>query len=220
MDDGLTTALKRLREVFARYPRRAVLDGCPHCRGSVRPDEHDLFALTISLGNTVGSVEDVKSLLPLLLERLVTGDELDAGIVLGKPAAHGWRSWPQDEQDAVEGYLMAVWRSLLSGYPPRAGSFGDAAGFLGAAGELTGDVGAFLGEWDTAGGPAANRHLADLVTGWAGGARLPAEVLTWLHGELVRDRLLAAFERDHDSAWADDLARAYDLLGWRAGSDR
>ncbi|MEV4113405.1 hypothetical protein [Nonomuraea sp. NPDC049695] len=156
----------------------------------------------------------------MLLERLVTGDELDAGIVLGKPAAQGWRTWPRAEQDAIEGYLMAVWRSLLSAYPPRAGSFGDAAGFLGAAGGLTGDAGAFLVEWDSAPGPAADRHLADLVIEWAAGTRLPAEVLMWLHRDLVRDRLLAAFERDHDTPWADDLARSYDLLGWRAGSSR
>ncbi|MET8260924.1 hypothetical protein [Micromonospora sp. NPDC005205] len=28
----------------------------------------------------------------------------------------------------------------------------------------------------------------------------------------TRDRLLRAWERDYDSPWADDLARAYDLL--------
>jgi hypothetical protein len=37
--------------------------------------------LTFSLGNTVGDRDDVKSLLPLLLERLVASDELDPAIV-------------------------------------------------------------------------------------------------------------------------------------------
>jgi hypothetical protein len=34
----------------------------------------------------------------------------------------------------------------------------------------------------------------------------------WLRGDAVRDRLYRAFERDHASTWADDFARAYDLL--------
>ncbi|TMR25013.1 hypothetical protein ETD86_02540 [Nonomuraea turkmeniaca] len=68
--------------------------------------------------------------------------------------------------------------------------------------------------------PAADRHLADLVTGWwAGGVRLPAAILTWLHRDEVRDRLYSAFERDHDASWADDLARAYDALAWQVRPD-
>ena len=66
----------------ARYPRRAVLDGCPHCNGSVLVDEHDLFSLTISLGNTVGDRADVKALL-VLPERLLLSDDLEPVIVLG-----------------------------------------------------------------------------------------------------------------------------------------
>jgi hypothetical protein len=81
MDSDLTAAVARLREAFARYPRRAVLDGCPHCRGRVPVDDHDLFALTIGLGSTVGGRDDVKSLLPILLERLATSGELDPTIV-------------------------------------------------------------------------------------------------------------------------------------------
>ena len=121
MDGELAAAVARLREAFARYPRRAVLDGCPHCRGPVPVDDRDLFSLTISLGNTVGSREDVKALLPMLLERLVTSMELDPGIVLGKLPHEKWRAWPRAEQDAVDGYLDAVWRSLLAEYFGRSG---------------------------------------------------------------------------------------------------
>nr|WP_042179351.1 hypothetical protein [Kibdelosporangium sp. MJ126-NF4]CEL13774.1 hypothetical protein [Kibdelosporangium sp. MJ126-NF4]CTQ88142.1 hypothetical protein [Kibdelosporangium sp. MJ126-NF4] len=76
MDGNLAAALTRLGQAFAPYPRRAVLDGCPHCRSSTTVGEHDLFSLSIRLGNTVGGRDDVKSLLPLLFERLVTSDEL------------------------------------------------------------------------------------------------------------------------------------------------
>jgi hypothetical protein len=183
-------------------------------------DEHDLFSLTISLGGTVGTGDDVKSLVPLLLERLATGDELVPSMVFSLLVQQGWRTWPTAEQEAVDGYLMVVWRLLLTEYPPRVGSFCDAAEFLGVADGFSGSLGLFLHHWDAIRGPAADRHIADLVIGWVSGAQLPAAVLTWLHRDVVRDRLYCAFERDHDASWADDLARAYDLLSWQVRSDR
>lgn len=204
-------AVGRLRGVFGRYPRRAVLEGCPHCRGSVAVDEHDLFSLTISLGNTVGTGDDVKSLLPLLLERLVTGDELYPSMVMAKLVQGGWRAWPAAEQEAIGGYFVAVWRALLAAYPSQVGSFCDSAEFLGSVGEIT-DTSRFLDDWDAIRGSAADHHLADLVGGWVSGVRLSAEVLDWLRRDATRERLHGAFERDHDAPWADDLARAYDLL--------
>lgn len=133
VDGGLGIVLAQLGQVFAPYPRRAVLDGCPHCRTSTSVDEHDLFSLTIRLGNTVGDREDVKSLLPLLFERLVTSNDLDPGIVLSKLTQEQWRTWPPVEQRAIEEYLDAVWRSLLAEFPSRVGAFVDAAKFFDAA---------------------------------------------------------------------------------------
>lgn len=178
-------------------------------------DEDHLFSLTISLGNTVGTSDDVKSLLPLLLERLVTGNDLYPSVVLSMLVREGWRTWPAAEREAVDGYVMAVWRSLLAEYPPQVGSFGDAAGFLSVAGEFSSSMGPFLHAWETIRTPAADRHLADLVIGWVGGVQLPDAVFTWMHRSMVRDRLYGAFERDHDVSWADDLARAYDFLAWQ-----
>ncbi|GAA0967616.1 hypothetical protein GCM10009555_011620 [Acrocarpospora macrocephala] len=168
--------------------------------------------MTISLGNTVGNSDDVKSLLPLLLERLVRGSDLDESIVLGKLVREGWRSWPTVEQEAISGYLTAVWRSLLTKYPPRIGSFRDAADFLGVIDELAESVAPFLSLWEGTSGPEADRHLADLVVGWVSGSHLPDAVLTWLHCDSTRNRLYGAFELHHDTPWADDFARAYDYL--------
>jgi hypothetical protein len=212
MDGELEAAVARLREVFARYPRRAVLEGCPHCQGLVPVDEQNLFSLTIRLGNTVGDRDDVKSLLPLLLERLITSGELDPVIVLAKLPKEQWRTWPVAEQDAVEGYLDALWQSLLLEYPSRVRSFPDADTFLDAAAATGESVSRFLDTWDATGGSAADRHLAELVTGCDFAARRVATKLTWLRRETVRDRLYRAFERDHDAPWAGDLARAYDLV--------
>ncbi|MET7866344.1 hypothetical protein [Micromonospora taraxaci] len=212
MDDDLTVALARLRDAFARYPRRAVLDGCPHCKGDVLVDEHDLFSLTISLGNTVGSRDDLKSLLPVFLESLVVSEDLHPGIILGKLPREEWRTWPQDEQEAIDAYLDAVWRSLLARHPPRLGAFEDAATFLDAARAAGEPVERFLDVWDATPTSSADRHLAEMVSRLDVVKRKPSLLGDWLRREAVRDRLHRAFERDHDSAWADDFARAYDLL--------
>jgi hypothetical protein len=212
VDDGLTVALARVRRAFARYPRRAVLEGCPHCRGPVLVDEHDLFSLTFSLGNTVGDRDDVKSLLPLLLERLVASEELDPAIVLGMLPREQWRTWPHAEQDAVDGYLTTVWRWLLAAYPPQVGSFLDAPTFLDAVAATGEDAGRYLDIWCDTPGPAADRHLADAVNGLNFASRKSSTLDRWLRGDAVRDRLYRAFERDHASTLADDFARAYDFL--------
>jgi hypothetical protein len=213
MDEELAATLTRLDQAFATYPRRAVLDGCPHCRPSTPVDEQDLFSLTIRLGNTVGSRDDVKSLLPLLLENLVTSNELDPGIVLGKLAQEEWRGWPPAEQQAVDQYLDAVWRCLLAEFPSRLGAFVDAAEFLDAVTQTGDSIDRFLAVWSTILGPAADRHLALLVNELDFAARQrDTTVIAWLCRATIRDRLLAAFERDHNAVWADDLASAYDVL--------
>ncbi|WP_328522736.1 transposase [Kribbella sp. NBC_00359] len=203
------------RLFFAPYPRRAVLDGCSHCRPSRPVDEHDLFSLTIRLGNTVGSREDSKSLLPLLLERLVACNELDPGIVLSNLSREQWRTWLPVEQQAVEEYLDRLWRSLPTELPSRIEAVLDAAESLDAA-ALTGDgIDRFLAACNTLHGAAPDQHLALLVNGY-GFADPHRKVTTaWLCREAIRDRLLTAFGRDHDSAWADDLASAYDILRWQ-----
>lgn len=212
MDGDLSVAVARLKEAFVRYPRRVVLEGCPHCRGPVPVDDHDLFSLTISLGSTVGNRDDLKSLLPLLLERMVTSTELDPAIVLGKLPREQWRTWPEAEQDAIDGYLDAVWRSLLATFPSQVGSFLDPATFLDAVAGGGESVERFLDAWDVTLNSAADRHLADTVNGLNFAGRRPTTLAAWLCRETVRDRLYRAFERDHAMSWGDDLARAYDLL--------
>ncbi|MCP3803829.1 hypothetical protein NLX83_31625 [Allokutzneria sp. A3M-2-11 16] len=213
MRKDLAAALERVGHAFASYPRRAVLDGCPHCAGETPVDEHDLFSLSIRLGNTVGDRDDVKSLLPVLFRSLVEADDLDPGIVLGKLAHEEWRTWPPAEQQAVDQYLDAVWLALLSDFPSRTGVFGGAADFLDAVAHTGEGIERFLTAWDATGGVAADRQLASLVNDFAFRARRQNEALAaWLCRESTRDRLLAAFERDCDSPWADELADAHDQI--------
>ncbi|GAA3431120.1 hypothetical protein [Kutzneria kofuensis] len=122
MSSPLAAAIAHIETVFGGYPQRPVLAGCPHCRGDVRVEDHDLFSLTIRLGNTVGTEDDVKALLPMLLTSLITTGDLDPGIVLGKVSP----SWPAEEREAVDRFLDAVWQQLPIG------AFYDAETFLAA----------------------------------------------------------------------------------------
>ncbi len=101
---------------------------------------------------------------------------------------------------------------MLAEYPSRVGSFDDVSTFLDAARAIGESVDQFLDLWDVTSGSAADRHLADMVNRIDFTARRPSTLRAWLCRETVRDRLLRAFDRDHDTPWADDLARAYDLI--------
>jgi hypothetical protein len=213
MDADLGTAVRRLRAAFAGYPVRPVLEGCPHCRGTVVVADEDLFDLSIRLGNTVGTYADMKSHLPAMLEDLATVGDLDESIVLGRLRQRpGWETWPDAEREAITAFLHTVWRMLLSAYPARTGAFRDSFTFLREMNGLYADIGPFLREWDAVRTPDADRHLAELVASRTYRRQFPAAAITWMRRPEVRDRLLQAFVAHPDGPVADEYAGAYDLL--------
>ncbi|GAB0108630.1 hypothetical protein JMUB6875_76650 [Nocardia sp. JMUB6875] len=212
MNEGIVAALRDIAQAFASYPRRPVLERCPHCGPPVRIEEVDLFWLSIKLGNTVGDGTDVKALLPVLFERLITTDELDPGIVLSKLAQQKWESWPPVERSAIETFLDQAWLLLLSEFPSRAGAFADCAEFLRAVAAADIPPDRFLAAWDVTTGAAADRHLAEFVNSALTSRRTEPEIRTWIGRKSVRDRLLRAFEQQHDDPESGDaFAFAYDL---------
>ncbi|WP_067813038.1 hypothetical protein [Nocardia inohanensis] len=211
MDPAIAEALTELGRVFAVYPRRPVLERCPHCGPPIRVDEFDLFSLTLKLGNTIGDRSDVKALLPMLLECLVNSTELDTDLVFGKLPQEDWRSWPDREQRAIEHYCDAVWQSILAEFPCRLGAFAQVEDFLRPVAAAGIPLDRYLAAWDERAGSAADRHLAALVTGPLPADRAADTVRAWLARDALRQRLFRAYERDHDRPWADDLALAHDI---------
>ncbi|MVU76898.1 hypothetical protein GPX89_06525 [Nocardia sp. ET3-3] len=208
MDERIVAALEELERVFRRYPRRPVLERCPHCGPPVRVADVDLYWLSIKLGNTVGDDGDVKALLPLLFERLIGTRELDAEIVLGKLAQ---RNWPSEEQSAIDNLLDQVWRQLLAEFPSCVGGFEDVSGFFGATAAAGLAPDRFLAVWDATPGEAPDLHLAEFVNAASISRRLVPALRSWIGRNSVRDRLLRAYERCHeDRELGDFFARAYD----------
>lgn len=124
---GLRAAIDALYETFARYRLRADIEACPCCTseamkqalhgaplrelGTVKLDHYTFKAMT-----TWGDVDDFRHFLPRILELLGTsgGFSNDAPDVLSKLTYGNWRSWPAREQHAIEAFIVAWGRVLLS----------------------------------------------------------------------------------------------------------
>lgn len=150
-------------------------------------------------------------------DRSAGADALLAAAASGLPASFLDVSilsdWPVDHRDAFDRYLHAVWKALLARYPAQVGGFVDAAAFLRAAYPLYRErLVMFPHMWRAINPPAADRHLADLVLTWAGGAELPPTVVAWLRRPVVRGYLFLAYVRGRDEPWSATLARAYEVL--------
>jgi hypothetical protein len=118
--------LKRLYQVFSRYPHPSGMEGCPCCTspGDARPmlsvplqriPPESLEKFAFKALTTWGMVDDYKYFLPRILELSLSGLLVcDLEIVLGKLAYGGYRSWPSAEQQAVEEIILSCWRGCLA----------------------------------------------------------------------------------------------------------
>src|ERR1700689_4370619 len=83
----------------------------------------------------------------------------DTPSLFGKLATGRWRSWPVDEQRAIEQYIAAVWASTLRGEAhvslPNLALGASNAGIA---------IAPLVDEWKNAAGTAPALQLADLVT--------------------------------------------------------
>jgi hypothetical protein len=114
-------AVQRLYDVFAAQPRGGPLGFCPHC---VLPDEAEALAatplrelgadllglfLTNALSWTWGEPDDLWYYLPRIFELAAAGElgtgEIHALLTSGVSVL---RDWPQDQRDAVAGFLTAL----------------------------------------------------------------------------------------------------------------
>ena len=126
----LEEAIENLYAVFAAYVLHGPVDGCPPL-APVEEDRlqsvpmrqlsgHDLATFAFRTLTTVGTLDDFKHFLPRLLE--VVADHGSLGyttpeVVLGKLRYGEWALRPQVEQQAVDRYLWALWRSILETFP-------------------------------------------------------------------------------------------------------
>lgn len=129
VDEYMRESVRALYDVFASYPLRSKIDGCPCCvKESMQLALHtrplrdlrgdDLRRFAGKSMTTWGDRDDFRHFLPRLLELLASGElGCDPQIVLGKLAHADWNTWPAPERAGVASFLMAWWRRVLETDP-------------------------------------------------------------------------------------------------------
>jgi hypothetical protein len=238
-------AIEELYRVFERYPLRPWTDACRHCHTDDEErlvHEHPLRQLTpehlwqfaADSLMTWGEVEDFKHFLPRLFEILAHGgfpnEYPDPETVFGALGRGSWRKWPKEEQDALEGYIEALWIDQLSRLDPSM----DVESLIASVATAIDDMQPLLAAWEVLDGAAPAVHYATLLH-WNGmriamgkpldiawldsRAVQEVQVRTWIlkAGPSFKERLEATFLATSDEETLAVLESAIDFLassGW------
>jgi hypothetical protein len=177
----LAASIETLYRVFRRYELRSSTDPCPCCHStedkrSVRHkplnklSSRDLRQYAMDAIYTWGTGDDFKHFLPRLCELVRTegGDFVSAAAIFAKLnyeswSSTRWRTWPEDEQNAVSRYFQAVWEAVLNSDPSDL-PFDGAYGWIEAIAQAEHDLLKYLALWLAAESPNAYRNLALMIS--------------------------------------------------------
>ncbi|MEU8079127.1 hypothetical protein AB0B31_27240 [Catellatospora citrea] len=225
MHPDLQAAVTELYGAFARHPRAERIGYCGHCVADAealvlqqvplrRLTAGDLERFTFKLLSTWGDEADLRHFLPRVLELFATGEQRDNSLLtktLSNVRYYG-AAWAPDELAAVEGYLLALMRQILT---DRDSPLRVTALLKGAA-ENGHTVEPYLAVWADEPGEAATLGLAYLIDdfGWTSSRddRYHWEVRAWLSTGVPAGRLEAAFLATDDSDTAGWLGQALEQL--------
>lgn len=189
---ALQEAIEGLYSTFAVYPLRPSIEGCNHC---ISPEDHarihsrplreltadDLEEYSYSAMNTWGNEDDLRHFLPRLLELIAFNTSyLCPPVVVLKLHDAGWRTWPQEEQAAIEAYLSALWAFALECFPYADPDGWTAEECLCTIAQVVDDLGPFLDHWRRSESRAALCHLALLI--YENAALLPEDPMSLNNG--------------------------------------
>lgn len=238
---ALRDAIERLYELFAKYPLPVDTNPCPCCHTS--DDEASLHARPLrdikaeQLRKYAddallvwGDVNVFKHFLPRVFELVVTVPDAayefaDPEIVFSKFRHGRWRTWPREEQAAVERFLHAVWEEVLDNPPPE-DSFTDTESWLCSIGQCEDDLSPYLDQWMGDESLSSCLALSSLLlssavarTGdsgrnafWDGHDAQYAQLKTWARSTAVAQKLRLAEARWSDSDTVTTFAMARSIV--------
>ncbi len=178
---ALQTAIEGLYAAFAGYPLRDVIEGCTHCLEEIDSarlhtiplrllTEDDLGPfLANSAAHTVSGTFDFKHYLPRLCELMAWHEGSHSAVFppeeLGDAVfGHGYATWPQAEQQALQSFCLAWWRALLAMMPRLPAKPGDPVEtLLCTVSQFTKDISPYLELWRRMRSPRAMLHLAVFI---------------------------------------------------------
>jgi hypothetical protein len=187
-------AIARVAEVFAGMTVSPDEVGCGRCCGA---DDVALLrtanvALPTDLVRMVAEeVPDhwsdqpavIRRVLPQLTALLAQGTA-SPDLVARRLADARWFQWPDQQVQAVLGFLEAWWLSTLrQGSPPT-----PAREVFESCVTATSSVTQWLACWDAERGPAADRHLAECADWWWDDLQIDASPFTWWSGQAEQER--------------------------------
>lgn len=242
----LSATIEGLYTAFREYPLPQEVRACPCCHspGADRPlhsaplcrlRAEDLENYTTEALLTWGELNDFRHFLPRIFELDVLEDEnsfVDRPIVFAKLYHGEWRDWPQAEQEAVEQFLMALWRAVLAGPPEempadqRYYPCETVESWLVALAGHGGSLSPYLDEWIRADSATAVWNLATVITRtgmiyarprgidayWSGHMDQAVHVSEWLRSEAVRKKLERAIETFAAEPFAEELMAAWNMV--------
>ncbi|WP_144118500.1 hypothetical protein [Catellatospora sichuanensis] len=225
MHPDLQAAVAELYAVYARHPRAERIGYCGHCVDDAealvlqrvplrRLTAADLARFTFKLMSTWGDEADLRHFLPRILELFATGEQRDGHLLtktLSNVRYHG-AAWGPEELAALEGYLMALMRQILTDR----GSHLQVTALLEGAAENGHTVEPYLAVWAQEPGETATVQLTTLIDdfGWTYSRddRYHREVRAWLRTGIPQSRLEAAFLATDDPEAASSFGQALEQL--------
>ena len=239
----LDAAVEHLYVAFRDYPLPASMPPCPCCHSvdserplysrplrKLRPEDLKQYARDALL--VWGGVDEFRHFLPRIFEISAYAEEFsfpEPEIVFAKLDHGHWRTWPQSEQEALQSFLMALWRAALQ-QPPcdNLTSAPEIESWLCTLAHTGGDLSPYLKNWleMAASFPKAAWNLAALIyrTGmpqsnprgissfWQDHMDQATQVSEWLHTEAVRHTLDKAAEIHLNEPFAEELLAASGVL--------
>lgn len=124
MTDKLKIAIEDLYKIFAIYPLKSTMEGCPCCVSNSdkeqlhtkqlrQLEEKDLSRYAFKAMTTWGDTDDFKHYLPRIFELLSTTEFIvDTFVVLGKLDFGKWKTWATDEQKVINDFLLTWWTDM------------------------------------------------------------------------------------------------------------
>lgn len=191
---SIQLAIARVAEVFAGMTARPDEVGCGRCYST---DEVALLrtadvALPADLVRMIAEEAPdhwddqpavIRRILPQLAVLLAQGTASPDLIARGLAAAR-WSRWPDQQADAVLGFLEAWWIwTLRQDSPPT-----PAREVFESCVTATSSVTPWLACWDAERGPTADRHLAECAAWWWDDLQSNSSPLTWWWGPAEQER--------------------------------
>ena len=242
----LLDSIENLYRTFKRYRPSEGFHSCSHCVSETADAElkekslseltcNDIGRYAFKAMTTWGTVEDFKHFLPRILDLIVTNDDfpIDIEVAIGKLAYGEWRSWPAKERIAIEQFLEAWWKNVLS-RPLSDSTLSLADEVLCSLAQVNEDIESYLAHWDSRSDIESSLHLAAFVD-WnfnsiyaedrIDGAFWEKEItmrqaVEWLRRPATRERLESHFLDHSDDPHAYFLSEAAEKLNWWTSKNR